>query len=215
LWWQWKRISVDTSVIDMTIKGLSDDIRTRLERLPGQLANDPGATVVRHALGVAKADAVLPSLCEELLGTASPCVVVAHHGAVCDLLAHGFTRAGLTFVRVDGGTSPAERVERMAAFQSGAVNVFLGSIGAMQTGVTLTRAHRIVIVEPGWTGDSNVQVVKRIHRISQTHACRAELLVAAGTLEEAVMRQVEAEIAMAESIIDGGTRPIRESHSEW
>ncbi len=214
LWWQWKTLAVNTTAFDAAMQALPDDIRQRLVRVPAQMAASPGATVVRHALGVAKADAILPTLCEELLGTASPCVVVAHHGAVCDILALGFTRAGLTYVRVDGTTPQPARVEAQRRFQAGEVNVFLGSLGAMQTGITLTRAHRIVIVEPGWTGDSNVQVVKRIHRISQQHACRAELLVAGGTLEEAVMRQVESEIRMSESVIDGGARPIRESHEE-
>jgi hypothetical protein len=214
LWWQWKALAINTTAFDAAYQSLPDDIRERLARLPTQMGNSPGATVIRHALGVAKAEAILPTLCDELSSGAGPCVVVAHHGAVCDLLAHGFSRAGLTYVRVDGSTSQPDRIEAMRRFQAGEVTVFLGSIGAMQTGVTLTRAHRIVIVEPGWTGDSNMQVVKRIHRISQQHACRAELLFAAGTLEEAVMRQVEAEIAMAESVIDGATRAIRASHEE-
>jgi SWI/SNF-related matrix-associated actin-dependent regulator of chromatin subfamily A-like protein 1 len=216
LWWQWKRLHVDTAILDMTIKSLPDDVRARLPALPDRMQNDPGATVVRHALGVAKASALLPTLADELsVVGASPVVLVAHHSAVMDMLEQGLRQAGVSLVRVDGSTSQEHRVARMQQFQKGEATVFLGSIGAMQTGVTLTRAQRIVIIEPGWTGDANVQVVKRIHRISQEYPCRAELIVAANTLEEAVMRQVEAEIAMSESIIDGGARPIRDSHLEW
>lgn len=216
LWIQWRKVAVNTSLVDMTIKGLPVAIREQLRKLPTQLANDPRANTIRYALEIAKIDAVMPGLCDEIQDDlAAGCVIVAHHHAGMDAIAHALTRAGLSFVRLDGSTPQTHRDELRRKFQASEVTVFLGSIGAMQTSLTLTRAHRIVIFSPGWTGDSNVQVVKRIHRISQTHACRAELLVAAGTLEEAVMRQVEAEIAMSESIIDGGARPIRESHSEW
>ena len=217
LWWQWKRIAVDASIIDMTIKTLPDEIRAKLKRLPHMMANDPEANVVRHALGVAKATAYLDSLIDELTDPIAviPTVIVAHHQAVMDMIAHALRAAGVSFVRVDGGTPQDERESYRLAFQRGDATVFLGSLGVMQTGITLTRAHRIVIVEFGWTGDSNVQVVKRIHRIGQTHACRAELLVAAGTLEEAVAQQVEKEIAMSSSVIDGGTRPTRDPLLEW
>ena len=214
LWWQWQRVSVNTSLLDQTIKSLPDGIKSRLLSMPDKLANDPMATMVRHALGVAKADAYLPTLCEELID-GSQCVVIAHHKTVMDMCETAFRAAGVSWVRVGGDTTPQERVARMRQFQSGSAQIFLGSLLAVQTGITLTSASRIVILEPGWTGDSNVQVVKRIHRISQTQPCRAQLLVAAGTLEEAVMKQVEAEITMAHTVVDGGTRPDRDEHLEW
>jgi SNF2 family DNA or RNA helicase len=132
-----------------------------------------------------------------------------------DMCEAAFRSAGISCVRVDGATGATERVAAMQQFQSGAVQIFLGSLLAVQTGITLTSARRIVILEPGWTGDSNVQVVKRIHRLSQTQPCRAQLLVAANTLEEAVMKQVEAEITMAHTVVDGGVRSDRDEHSEW
>ena len=45
-------------------------------------------------------------------------------------------------------------------------------------GLTLTRAHRAVIVEIPWTAAALFQAIKRIHRISQVRACRADILLA-------------------------------------
>ena len=212
LWWQWKRVGVNTVGIDALIQTLDDDTQWMLRNLPGQLQSSPQATALRQALGVAKAVAFIPQLTDEL-PEGSSLVLVAHHKAVMLILSDALLDARISFVQVDGSTSPEQRIKAIELFQSGQAQVFLGSIGAMQTGITLTAAHRIVIIEPGWTGDANVQVVKRIHRIGQTHPCRAELLIAAGTIEEAVMAQVEAEIAMMEQVIDGGTRAMRDTHT--
>lgn len=220
LWWQWVRLGVDDAGLAAADAALDPDVRAAI--LAGVAsAQNEGVVQYRQALGVAKAHALAPSFAAMLDDpTTPPFVILAHHRAALAVLRTAL-RAGKSgdmaagFGYIDGSTTTQDRQAVIDGFQSGRLRVVLGAIGAMRTGVTLTAANRIHIVEPGWTADENVQAVKRIHRISQTAPCRAHLYVASGSLDEAVMRQVEKEIAMHELVVDGGTRPLRDTPQEF
>jgi SNF2 family DNA or RNA helicase len=83
-------------------------------------------------------------------------------------------------------TPPARRQEEIDGFQKHG-GIFLAQQTAAGIGITLTRAHEIVLVEPSWSPSDNDQAIKRIHRIGQDKPCRARIFLVPDSLDEAVM----------------------------
>jgi SWI/SNF-related matrix-associated actin-dependent regulator 1 of chromatin subfamily A len=160
-----------------------------------------GATArYRRLVGEAKAPAIVSQLAEELEGSGEKVVVFAYHRTVLGALALGLHKYGVAYI--DGDTSPLERDAAIGAFQHEPdVRVFVGQIQACQAGITLTAAQRVVIVEPDWTANVNVQAAQRVARIGQkAEHCVAQLISLAGTLDDAIVRVNLRETRMGQEI---------------
>lgn len=205
LWWQWTHVGMPKDIIKAEA-----DLPTHA-KLAIQHTNDtsdPAVAALVQSIGIAKATALAPIFAEhaedDTLGSR---VYIAHHRSVLALLRDALPRAITGYI--DGDTSAAERQRIIDAFQAGTLTQLVAALGVVQTGITLTRATYIGIVEPGWTADQNIQVAKRIHRIGQRQKCRVELFVGAQSVEQGKLAQVEREIRMLETVVDGGVRPLR------
>ena len=75
-------------------------------------------------------------------------------------------------------------------------HVFLLSLRAAGTGLTLTRADYVFIFDPWWNPAVERQAIDRTHRIGQDKPVIAYRLVAADTVEEKVLelQQEKAEL---------------------
>ena len=106
-------------------------------------------------------------------------------------------------VLVQGGISEHARAGAVEAFQGNAdCRVFIGNIRAAGTGLTLTAAAHIDIVEADWTPAGNDQAIKRIRRIGQRRQQHARFITLARSLDEVVNRVV-AEKTRAIAMIEG------------
>lgn len=113
-------------------------------------------------------------------------VVFAHHQEVIAALAGQFLASKITFCTVVGATPSDERQAAIDKFQGGECQVFLGSLLAANTGITLTRAHDVVFVECDWVPSNNEQAEGRCYRIGQTEVTRSHYLVVPDSLDDAV-----------------------------
>jgi len=104
-----------------------------------------------------------------------------------------------TAVYVTGQTPAYARADAVERFQNGRVEVLSATIGAMATGVTLTKARHVVFNDLSWVPSDNEQALKRIHRIGQKETCMAHYMVASKTDEyiAKTLRQKAAAIAEA------------------
>ena len=106
-------------------------------------------------------------------------------------------------VLVQGGVSEAARNQAVESFQGNdGCRVFLGNIRAAGTGLTLTAAAHIDIMESDWTPAGNDQAVKRIRRIGQQRTQHARFITLARSLDEVVNRVV-AEKTRAIAMVEG------------
>jgi SNF2 family DNA or RNA helicase len=81
--------------------------------------------------------------------------------------------------------------------------VFLLSLRAAGTGLTLTRADYVFIFDPWWNPAVERQAIDRTHRIGQDKPVFAYRLVAQGTVEERVLAlQAEKARLSAEVLAD-------------
>lgn len=205
LWWQWTHVPMPKPIVDQTAD-LSAHQRLALEHTND--TSDPHISALIQDIGIAKATALAEQFAEHADDAPHVSrVYIAHHRRVLALLRDALPRAITGYI--DGDTPAVERQRIIDAFQAGTLTQLVASLGVVQTGITLTRATYIGIVEPGWTADQNIQVAKRIHRIGQSKKCRVELFVGSQSVEQGKLAQVEREIQMLETVIDGGTRPLR------
>ena len=136
---------------------------------------------VRCEQGIAKVPAVVSHI-SEILDEGQKVVIFAHHKEVIRLL-----HEELGGVVVTGDTSQAARQAAVDAFQTDpSVRVFIGSIGAAGTGITLTAASTVVFAELDPRPYIMSQAEDRLHRIGQKDSVLVQHLVWAGSLDEKI-----------------------------
>ncbi|MGH7756462.1 MAG: C-terminal helicase domain-containing protein, partial [Vulcanimicrobiaceae bacterium] len=148
-----------------------------------------------------KAPLVAALLADQLEGNDDKIVVFAYHRAVLNLLRDALAPFGVCYI--DGDTTRLRREQQIDWFQTRAHHrVFLGQQDACKEGITLTAASRVVIVEPSWTADDNVQAAHRVARIGQTSGhCIVQLVALSGTIDAGIMRQCAHEARLAEETL--------------
>jgi len=129
-------------------------------------------------------------------------LVFSQFTRLLDLVEPVLAAAGISFVRLDGSTSTAERGRAVDAFQSGAVDVFLLSLKAGGFGLNLTAADYVVHLDPWWNPAAEAQATDRAHRIGQTRPVTVYRLVAAGTIEDAVVQMQADKRALFAAVLD-------------
>lgn len=151
---------------------------------------------LRRLVGEAKAPAFAELLIEELSNGMDKVVVMGVHKRALAAVQAALTKAGIHSVRVDGDVSESQRVAAVNAFQNDpACRVFLGNIRAAGTGLTLTAAAEIVLMEQSWSPADNAQALMRVHRLGQTRNVRARLVVLADSIDEVVVDRVREKTA--------------------
>ncbi|QHC73531.1 DEAD/DEAH box helicase [Rathayibacter sp. VKM Ac-2805] len=111
-------------------------------------------------------------------------------------------RRGIPFVQLDGSTR--DRAGVIEEFRSGAAPVFLISLKAGGTGLTLTEADHVFILDPWWNPAAEAQAVDRAHRIGQDRRVNVYRLVATDTIEEKIVRLQERKGRLSTAVLDEG-----------
>ena len=124
---------------------------------------------------------------------------------------------GIPFQYLDGATPARARAKAVTAFQEGEGDFFLISLTAGGTGLNLTAADYVVILDPWWNPAVEDQASSRAHRMGQLRPVTVYRLVARGTLEARIVKLHHQKRELAESILaagEGGTRLTPEALME-
>lgn len=165
-----------------------------------ELLTDPHVARYRRRVGELKAPAVAEMLLSQLADSDEKVVVFAHHRSVLHTLREMLGTFGVAYI--DGDVPDSQRAAEIDRFQTDPrCRVFLGQNIACQTGITLTAARRVVLVEPDWTAVVNEQLGHRVARIGQTaERCVGQLVALAGTLDEAIVGQHHRELRISAEV---------------
>lgn len=119
-----------------------------------------------------------------------------------DIISEEMTQAGIDHLRLDGATKDRQGV--VADFQSSTgPPVFLISLKAGGTGLNLTAADYVFIVDPWWNPAVEAQATDRAHRIGQTKPVIAIRMISEDTVEERIIALQNAKRDLAEAAIGG------------
>jgi superfamily II DNA or RNA helicase len=172
-----------------------------------QAACHPGLIdSTRHAESSAKFEVLVPML-EELLNEGHKALVFSQFTSLLALLKLRLDKKNLTYEYLDGSTKDREaRVERFQ--QDPDCKLFLISLKAGGTGLNLTGADYVFLLDPWWNPAVEAQAIDRTHRIGQTRPVFAYRLVARGTVEEKVLELQQSKRELADSILTEDNRLI-------
>lgn len=156
---------------------------------------------LRHETAVVKAPAVAAHVVEMLEGGVEKVCVWAHHHDVIDILRSEL--AGYGVVGIVGGDSPESRQAAVDAFQGDATTrVFVASIQAAGTGITLTAASTAVFAELDWVPGNVSQCEDRQHRIGQTDSVLVQHVVLDGSLDANLAQTLVSKQAVIDAALD-------------
>ena len=110
--------------------------------------------------------------------------------------------AGVSTAYLDGSTRNRQQV--VDEFKDGDADAFFISLKAGGTGLTLTEADYVIVLDPWWNPAAEDQAIDRAHRIGQTNPVMVYRYVSAGTIEDKVVELQEKKRKLFEDVVDAG-----------
>lgn len=193
---------------------ISSDIKENIDKI--KAASNPLAELIRlrQATGYtgilsstvkesAKLDH-MEELVEETLQNGKKVVIFSNWTQVTDVVYDRLIdkySVGL----ITGETPDNSRQAVVNDFQYGNIDVMIGTIGAMGTGLTLTAGTVEIFMDEPWTMAAKEQAEDRCHRVGTTENITIYTLMCKGTIDERINELVMKKGAMADALIDGKT----------
>ena len=207
-----------TEYVEMTPKQkqiydeVTADIKMNIDQI--KMANNPLAELIRmrQATGYtgilsstvkesAKLDR-MEELVEEAVENGKQVVIFSNWtqmtGAICDRLR---TKYGIGLIT--GETPDSNRQTVVQMFQDGKLDVMVGTIGAMGTGLNLFEGSVEIFMDEPWNRANKEQAEDRCHRVGTKENVTIYTLVCKDTIDEKINQLVEKKGAMADALVDG------------
>ena len=121
-------------------------------------------------------------------------------------IARSLDALGVCYAMLTGGTERRDEVVRK--FEGGGVPVFLISIKAGGTGLNLTSADYVFIIDPWWNPAVEEQAIARAHRMGQKNSVMAYRFISKGTVEEKIQKFQRKKTDLASTFVEGSELPI-------
>lgn len=129
-------------------------------------------------------------------------VIFSQFVSMLNLIGKALDDMGIRYVCLIGSTR--DRAQVVNAFQGDPqIRIFLISLKAGGTGLNLTAAEVVYLVDPWWNPAVEDQAIDRVHRIGQRKKVVAYRLVTPNTVEEKVLQLQAAKNALAEGLVSG------------
>jgi SNF2 family DNA or RNA helicase len=120
------------------------------------------------------------------------------------LVVDALRKDGVAFSYLDGQVPVAERQRRVEAFQRGeGGDVFLISLKAGGTGLTLTAADYVLHLDPWWNPAVEDQASDRAHRLGQDKPVTVYRLIAEGTIEQQILSLHQEKRELVDALLAG------------
>ncbi|MDQ1832697.1 DEAD/DEAH box helicase [Massilia scottii] len=144
----------------------------------------------------------LTAMLEELLEEGRKILVFSQFTSMLALIEDELRARKIGYALLTGETK--DRGAQVAAFQGGAVAVFLISLKAGGVGLNLTAADTVIHYDPWWNPAVESQATDRAWRIGQDKPVFVYKLIAKATLEEKIQEMQHRKAALASAVLSGG-----------
>ena len=188
--------------------GLVFKLLTALKQIcnhPAQYLKQPGPLDGRSGKLAA-----FDELTDIILASGESMLVFTQYTQMATLLQQHLDARGIGSLFLHGGVPVPRREEMVARFQAGDVPVFLLSLKAGGTGLTLTRATHVLHYDRWWNPAVEDQATDRAYRIGQDRPVQVHRLIAEGTLEDRIAALLETKRELADAVIGSGEGWIAE-----
>jgi SNF2 family DNA or RNA helicase len=137
-------------------------------------------------------------------------LVFTQYTQMATLLQQHLDSRGIRSLFLHGGVPVRRREEMVQKFQAGQAPVFLLSLKAGGTGLTLTRATHVLHYDRWWNPAVEDQATDRAYRIGQDRPVQVHRLIAEGTLEDRIASLLDTKRQLADAVIGSGEGWIAE-----
>jgi SNF2 family DNA or RNA helicase len=139
---------------------------------------------------------------ETVVADGHKALVFSQWTSLLDLIEPHLAAAGVPHLRLDGSTR--DRGEVVRRFQEDDdVSAMLISLKAGGTGLNLTAADHIFLLDPWWNPAVEDQAADRAHRIGQTRPVMIYRLVALDTVDERILELQQRKRELADLALEG------------
>lgn len=147
----------------------------------------------------AKVEMLLEHL-EEIRASGHKALVFSQFTSFLDLLKPELKKAGILFEHLDGQTrNRGAVVDRFNSDPK--TTVFLISLKAGGTGLNLTTASYVFLMDPWWNPAVESQAIDRAYRMGQKQKVMAYRLIAKGSIEEKILKLQDQKRDLAQSLV--------------
>ena len=109
---------------------------------------------------------------------------------------------------ITGDTKDEMRQSLVNDFQDGKLEIMVGTIGAMGTGITLTAGTVEIFMDEPWNRANKEQAEDRCHRVGTKSNVTIYTLICKGTIDEKINKLVQEKGEMADRLVDGGKNAV-------
>jgi non-specific serine/threonine protein kinase len=156
----------------------------------------------------------LDDILDEVLAVGEKALLFTQYAEFGALLrGHLAGRFGREVLFLHGGVAKPDRDDMVARFQAddgASPPVFVLSVKAGGTGLTLTAANHVVHVDRWWNPAVEDQATDRAFRIGQRRTVQVRKLVCAGTVEEKIAAMIRDKRGLAARIVGSGEQWLSE-----
>lgn len=143
-------------------------------------------------------------------------IIFSNFVSALDLVEQVLDELDLCYARIDGSTSSKCREQAVQQFQNNPkCSIFLLSLKAGGESLNLTKAERVIMLDPWFNPQAMNQAEKRAHRIGNLNdEVIVTYIAIKDTVEEKVLNIADKRSDLFESIINGNGPPIRADASK-
>ena len=154
--------------------------------------------------------AAFDELTDIILAGGESMLVFTQYTQMATLLQQHLDVRGIGSLFLHGGVPVRRREEMVLDFQAGRAPVFLLSLKAGGTGLTLTRATQVLHYDRWWNPAVEDQATDRAYRIGQDRPVQVHRLIAEGTLEDRIASLLDKKRELADAVVGSGEGWIAE-----
>jgi len=127
--------------------------------------------------------------------------------SMLDIIEEHLISQNTSYLKLTGATK--NRHDLVDIFQKGNTDVFLISLKAGGTGLTLTAADTVIHYDPWWNPAAENQATDRAYRIGQDKPVFVHKLICKGTVEERIQKMQDKKSTVADSILTASLNQLK------
>ena len=127
--------------------------------------------------------------------------------SMLDIIEQYLIDSNTSYLKLTGASK--NRQELVEKFQAGEAEVFLISLKAGGTGLTLTNADTVIHYDPWWNPAAENQATDRAYRIGQDKPVFVHKLICQGTVEQRIQQMQEKKSHISDSILTASLNQLK------
>ncbi len=153
-----------------------------------------------------KIESLIFKLTEELAN--GNALVFSQFVQMLNLIREQLDQLGIPYAYLDGQTQNREAVVQ-DYMNNDECRIFLISLKAGNTGLNLTKAQYVFLVDPWWNPAAEAQAIDRTHRIGQTKKVFAYKMICKNTIEEKIIKLQKRKKKVASQLIHADEKTFK------